>query len=204
MTAVEFTRWFLALYFLSVAGFYGARVVALTRGTGCSPVFGGRKGSLHCATHMAFRTFRAAILGVCVARLFWPPIDRYLLPFDGLWQPPILMLGNGLLLGGFAAVLRIHFFMGRSWRSGSRADDETSLMTTGPFAISRNPMMLGVMIAQLGLFLALPTLFTLVCLLVGLWAVVKQVTVEEQVLHEKFGATYDAYRARTPRWLKLP
>ncbi|NBC33787.1 MAG: isoprenylcysteine carboxylmethyltransferase family protein [Alphaproteobacteria bacterium] len=203
MTAVEVTRWFLALYFLSVAGFYAARVVALTRGMRRSPVFAGRRGSLHCATHRAFRAFRAAILGVCLTRLLWPPVDRYLFPLDELWQPPILMLGNGLLLAGFATVLRVHFYMGRSWRSGARPDDETTLVTGGPFAVSRNPMMLGVMIAQLGLFLALPTLFTLVCLLVGFCAVVSQVFVEERVLQEKFGAAYEAYRAQTPRWLKL-
>lgn len=203
VTAIEFTRWFLALYFLSVAGFYGVRVVALTRGMRRSPVFAGRKGSLHYATHMAFRTFRTAILAVCVTRLFWPPLDHYLVPFDGLWQPPILLLGDGLLLAGFAMVLRIHFYMGQSWRSGSRVGDETRLITTGPFAVSRNPMMLGVIVAQLGLFLALPTLFTLVCLLVGFWAVVKQVSVEERVLQGQFGAAYEAYRAQTPKWLKL-
>jgi protein-S-isoprenylcysteine O-methyltransferase Ste14 len=62
-------------------------------------------------------------------------------------------------------------------------------------------MMLCVIAAQVGLFLALPTLFTLVCLVLGVWAVTAQVGVEERLLRQRFGESYNAYAARTPRWL---
>ena len=62
-------------------------------------------------------------------------------------------------------------------------------------------MMLGVVVAQVGLFMAMPSLFTLLCLAFGLWAVVAPVSVEERLLRRKHGAAYDAYVARTPRWL---
>jgi len=62
-------------------------------------------------------------------------------------------------------------------------------------------MMLCVLLGQVGLFLALPSLFTLVCLVVGVWAVTAQVGVEERLLRQRLGANYEAYVARTPRWL---
>jgi protein-S-isoprenylcysteine O-methyltransferase Ste14 len=201
VSAVEFTRWFLALFFVGVGTFYATRILTVSHRWQTSPVYSGRPGTLHFATHTTFRVFRAVILIVCVARLIWPGLDPFLLPFTGLWHPVVLMLGNGLLLAGFAAVLGIHFFMGKAWRSGTSGDETTELVTSGPFAVSRNPMMLCVIAAQAGLFLALPSVFTLVCLVAGVWAVIAQVGVEEQLLRRRFGSQYDAYAVRTPRWL---
>ena len=197
----EFTRWFLALFFLGVAVFYTVRILAIKNRRGASPVFSGEPFSAHFLTHFAFRIFRAAILLVCVARLFSPEVDIYLVPIPVMWHPAILLSGCVLLLGSFGLALYAHFYMGRDWHSGAREEDRARLITTGPFALSRNPMMICVQGAQLGLFLALPTLFTLVCLFVGVAAVHIQVKVEEAVLEAQHGDAYRAYRERTPRWL---
>jgi protein-S-isoprenylcysteine O-methyltransferase Ste14 len=124
-----------------------------------------------------------------------------LIAFNALWHPVVLLIGDGLLLASFSTIILLHFYMGKDWRSGMSVDDGTQLITTGPFAMSRNPMMLCVVIAQGGFFLALPSAFTLVCLVVGVWAVVAQVRVEERLLRQRFGTAYNAYAARTPRWL---
>lgn len=201
LKAVEFTRWFLAIYFLVVATFYTVRILAEKARTGTSPVFSGTPGTVHFATHMTFRVFRAAILGVCCIRLAWPGFDAYLVPLPVLWHPAILLIGDAVLLASFTAVLYIHFYLGEDWRSGTRQGGEARLKTSGPYALTRNPMMLLVMAAQIGLFLALPSVFTLVCLAAGLWAVQAQVRVEEQMLEARYGAAYQAYANRTPRWL---
>jgi protein-S-isoprenylcysteine O-methyltransferase Ste14 len=201
VAAADFTRWFLALFFVGVAAFYTVRILVAKHRMHASPVYSGEPGSLHWTTHTVFRVFRALILGVCLARLVWPELDRYLVTFDALWRPVVLILGCSLLGAGFLAVILIHFYMGEDWRSGTRAEDGTRLITTGPFTVSRNPMMLCVIAAQVGLFLALPTLFTLVCLVLGVWAVTAQVGVEERLLRQRFGESYNAYAARTPRWL---
>jgi protein-S-isoprenylcysteine O-methyltransferase Ste14 len=133
--------------------------------------------------------------------LAWPGFDIYLVPLPVLWHPAILLTGVVLLLASFTAVLYVHFYLGENWRSGTRQDGEGRLVTSGPYAITRNPMMLLVMAAQIGLFLALPSVFTLVCLAAGLWAVRAQVRVEEQMLEARYGAAYQAYANRTPRWL---
>ena len=201
MTAAYFTRWFLALFFVGVAAFYTIRILLLKRKVGTSPVFSGTSGTVHFATHFVFRIFRVLILAVCVVRLLWPVLDRYLFIFDALWHPAILMLGDAMLLVSFSLIILFHFYMGKYWRSGVRVDDRTELVTTGPFAVSRNPMMLCVVAAQVGFFLALPSAFTFVCLVMGVWAVVSQVKVEERILRQRFGDVYDAYSERTPRWL---
>lgn len=201
MAAAEFARWFMALYFLGVAGFYTVRILAEKRRSGTSPVFAGSPGTPHWLTHLTFRVFRIAILLVCLVRLAWPEFDRFLVPFAALWHPAVLVAGDALLVAGFSAVLLLHFAMGSDWRSGIHADDRTRPITTGPFAVSRNPMTLGVIAAQIGLFLALPSLFTLICLAFGVAAVIAQVGVEERLLRQRFGSEYEAYAARTPRWL---
>ncbi len=197
----EFTRWFLAVFFLGVTAFYTVRILAIKRRRGTSPVYKGEPFSAHFLTHLSFRIFRAAILLVCVARLFSPEIDVYLVPIAVLWHPAILLSGCVLLLGSFGYVVYVHFYMGRDWHSGAREADRTRLITTGPFSLSRNPMMICVQGAQLGLFLALPSVFTLLCLLAGVAAVQVQVRVEEAVLEAQHGDAYRAYRERTPRWL---
>lgn len=203
VVAAEFTRWFLALFFVSVAVFYSVRITWLKQKAGRSPVYAGQPGTTHFATHLAFRVFRVAILAVCVGRLPWPELDLYLVTFDSLWHPFVLFLGSVLLLSGFVANISLHFYMGENWRSGIRVDDTTELITKGPFALSQNPMMLCVIMAQVGLFLALPSAFTLLCLAVGVWAVLVQVKVEQRLLRRRFGAVYDNYVAQTPRWLIL-
>jgi protein-S-isoprenylcysteine O-methyltransferase Ste14 len=195
VTAIDFTRWFLALFFVSVAGFYTVRIILLKSRMKRSPVFVGKPRTLHFATHLAFRTFRVVILVVCVVRLPWPALDRYLIAFNAFWHPVVLLIGDGLLLASFSTIILLHFYMGKDWRSGMSVDDGTQLITSGPFAISRNPMMLCVVIAQVGFFLALPSAFTLVCLVVGVWAVVAQVRVEERLLRQRFGTAYNAYAA---------
>ncbi len=90
MAAADFTRWFLALFFLSVAAFYTVRIIVAKRQIGASPVYTGKFGTLHWTTHSVFRVFRVLILGVCLARLAWPDFDTYLLIFDDLWHSAVL------------------------------------------------------------------------------------------------------------------
>ncbi len=199
--AVEFTRWFLAIFFTAVAAFYTCRIVLAARHRGVSPVFTGKPGTAHYWTHLMFRVFRVTIWLVCVIRAAVPAADGLIGPIYPLWTAPVVLAGNALLAASFALALHVHFYMGRDWHSGTRTDHIGPLITTGPFAVSRNPMMLAVQGAQIGLFLALPSIFTLVCLGIGLWAVHVQVRVEELALAVRHGDVYAVYRSQTPRWL---
>ena len=143
----------------------------------------------------------AAILLVCLIRLPYPGIDRYLVPIGPLWLPAILLTGNGVMLASFAALIWLHRAMGSDWRSGIPEADVRPLLTTGAYAFSRNPMFLLIQAAQLGFFLSLPSLFTLVCLAVGMIAIHAQARLEERYLEAHHGEAYARYKAKTPRWL---
>ncbi len=207
MDAAAVSRWFLAAFFVGVAAFYAVRIAVAKSRTGRSPVYAGKRGTLHHLTHSTFRVFRAAILIVCVVRVPWPDIDAALVPIDLLWRGEVIFSGLALMLTAFAGILFVHFYMGEDWRSGvppDRPGEARRLITSGPFALSRNPILLLVQLGQLGFFLALPTVFSLVCLIVGVAMVHAQVSVEEKEMEARFGEAWRAYARKTPRWLPRP
>ncbi|ANH39614.1 hypothetical protein I601_3207 [Nocardioides dokdonensis FR1436] len=76
------------------------------------------------------------------------------------------------------------------------------LVTDGPFAHTRNPMYVGLTGILLG-HAAARRSATALLPIVGFLAAVDrlQIPAEERNLGAIFGAEYDAYRARVPRWL---
>jgi protein-S-isoprenylcysteine O-methyltransferase Ste14 len=201
VAAETFSRWFLAIFFLAVALFYTVSISLKTRRTGVSPVTFGRFPARHWLIHTTFRIFRGLILVVCLIRVPYPELDRYLVPFPPLWTPAVLLGGNATMLASFAGLIWLHRAMGSHWRSGIPEGDVRPLMTTGVYAVSRNPMFLLIQAAQLGFFLSLPSLFALVCLAVGVTAIHAQARLEERYLETHHGGAYARYQEATPRWL---
>ena len=78
----------------------------------------------------------------------------------------------------------------------------TALATGGLYRLSRNPLYLGFAITYVGFAIAMDSVLVLVllipCLLVVDRLVIQR---EERYLSARFGADYDAYRARVRRWL---
>lgn len=78
----------------------------------------------------------------------------------------------------------------------------TRVMDSGPFAVSRNPLYLGLLVLHAGLALLTPSFWALVLLPVaaGLlhWGAILP---EEKLLAGTFGAAYDDYARRVRRWL---
>ncbi|MGB0733348.1 MAG: methyltransferase family protein [Pontibacterium sp.] len=112
-----------------------------------------------------------------------------------------MLLGNVLLAMGFANAILLNVYMGNQWRSGIDPNGPTLLITQGLFKYSRNPMFLGVGIAQLGFFLALPSWFSLICLMVGWAAIYRQTISEEKHLQARFPDEYAIYTTKVRRWL---
>ena len=75
------------------------------------------------------------------------------------------------------------------------------LVTSGPFALSRNPMYLGHLIFLAGLALSLRSWLAVVFLVVTALRLVRRVRRDEERLAERFGAAYLEYRARVKRWI---
>ncbi len=201
--ALEVARWFLALFFPGVALFYIARLTLRRRQLGHSAVSHGARGSRHWWLAKTFVVFRAAITLAMLGRALWPGLDGYLLAIGFLMTPAVVYSGMSLLIAGFATVIGLHFWMGEAWRSGLVVDDKLPLLTTGPFAWTRNPMFLAIQVAQLGLFLAFPSGFTLLCLVVGVTVLHFQVRLEEAHLLSNHGEAYQDYCRVTARWFSL-
>ena len=107
------------------------------------------------------------------------------------WSDPMVVGGELLILLGLAI---------RSWAAGT-IHKNTSLTTTGPYGMVRNPLYVGTFLLMLG-FLALigswPTLCVLyVALTVLYWFKVRQ---EERSLSRLHPQQWPLYRRATPRF----
>ena len=109
----------------------------------------------------------------------------------------LTLIIGGLLLDGMAA--------GLFRRRGTAVEPwkpSTVLINEGPYRFSRNPIYVGFAITYVGLAVAMDSVLVLLLLIPCLFVVDRFVIRrEERYLSAKFGADYDAYRARVRRWL---
>jgi len=91
------------------------------------------------------------------------------------------------------------------WRSKTPSDHSrptTTLVTTGPFRRSRNPMYIGLLAIMLGLAVAYENLWWLLLAVPAALAVRRwTVRPEESYLEDRFEDEYRSYRRRVRRWL---
>lgn len=112
-------------------------------------------------------------------------------------------LGAGLLLAGLGLTVVAQLAMGDAWRIGVQQGERTELRTEGPFAWCRNPIFTGALVLALGVVTWVPLAApALLALAVGLELQVRKV--EEPHLLAIHGARYEAYVARTGRFLPRP
>lgn len=102
----------------------------------------------------------------------------------------------GLLLVGVATV-------GRLWCSLYISGHKNAeLITTGPYSLSRNPLYFFSLLGFAGIGFASETfslgIVLIAAMLIGYPAVIRQ---EEAVLRQRFGAAFEAYCTRVPRFL---
>jgi protein-S-isoprenylcysteine O-methyltransferase Ste14 len=110
--------------------------------------------------------------------------------------PGLALMLAGWLLYSTAGRYRRARAGGRGMRSLPAA-----LVTTGPYANTRNPMYLGHLVFTAGLLLATRSPLAL-ALLVERWLrFSRRVEADEQRLSSLFGDRYEAYRRAVPRWL---
>jgi len=83
--------------------------------------------------------------------------------------------------------------MANSWRIGIDEKNKTELVINGLFSISRNPIFLGIMIANFGLFLIIPNAFTLLIVSLSMVSINTQIRLEEVFLKTTHGNAYEQY-----------
>ncbi len=125
-----------------------------------------------------------------------------LAPRPALVPAPLNLLGGPLLVGGLALATWSISVM-RAAGTTLRLDEApASVVTSGPFRASRNPLYLGALVAVLGECMLVGSLASFlfpVAYFVGLDRIV--VPREEAALAHRFGDTYREYCSRVRRWL---
>jgi protein-S-isoprenylcysteine O-methyltransferase Ste14 len=114
----------------------------------------------------------------------------------------IRWLGVALFIAG--GILRIApvFTLGQRFSGLVAIQPGHTLVTDGLYRVIRNPSYLGLLINGVGWTLAFRSLAGLVLTALLIPALVARMHAEESLLHDQFGAEYDAYRART--WRLIP
>ena len=126
---------------------------------------------------------------------------QYLLPFWYLDHDYLKYIGWGLLVLSLILVWVAQSQMANSWRIGIDENNKTELVNTGLFSISRNPIFLGIMIANVGLLLIIPNAFTLLIVCLSTVSINTQIRLEEDFLEKSHGKTYTDYCQKVRRWI---
>jgi protein-S-isoprenylcysteine O-methyltransferase Ste14 len=189
----------LALYVLYLALAFGLRSLLQWRATGSTGFvgIGGRPGSAESVAGVLFAV--ALILGVAAPVL---ALADAVEPIAGLDGDPANGVGLVLALTGIALTLYAQIAMGDSWRIGVDPEERTELVTSGPFAIVRNPIFTAMVPTGLGLALMVPSAVALGAFVALVTALELQVrVVEEPYLIRAHGERYFEYAARTGRFV---
>ena len=124
------------------------------------------------------------------------------------WPLPLVQQPVGALIGAGVILLAVGLFISavRTFRAaatpvpGNRPT--TTIVRTGPYRFSRNPIYLAFSALQVGIALCVGSLWLLITLfpalaLMSFWVIPR----EERYLEGKFGPQYSSYRDSVRRWL---
>lgn len=107
----------------------------------------------------------------------------------------VLHIGSYILLAlGFV-------LLSNAWNVLYHAQRRHTLATAGPYARIRHPQYVAFVLILLGFLLQWPTLLTLVMFPVLLVMYTRLASMEEREMHAQFGAAYEEYAKRVPRFL---
>lgn len=138
---------------------------------------------------------------VVILYTFFSEGYKFLVPIEWLNHPVLVWIGISLLIVALLWILLAQSNMGRSWRIGVDTEVKTDLVQSGLFAISRNPIFLGMRLMLIAFFLVLPNALTFAIWLLGDSLMQIQVRLEEAHLREIHGDLYNVYARRVRRWL---
>jgi protein-S-isoprenylcysteine O-methyltransferase Ste14 len=143
-----------------------------------------------------------------------PPLGWGLAVISGLalnWLVPLPFLPADLPAGWLGAMVFVLALTLVSWaivtitRVGSNVPTNlptTTIVESGPYRFTRNPIYLGMFLGLIGLAIAFDNLWLLLMLVPFALVIRYGVVVrEEGYLERRFGDVYRGYRSRVRRWL---
>jgi protein-S-isoprenylcysteine O-methyltransferase Ste14 len=128
-------------------------------------------------------------------------ILEWLAPFTLPVPTSVRWIAGALIAPCVAVMIAARMAFGRAGTNVNPMQPATTVVATGPFRFTRNPMYVAMTLASVLLALATRWAWLLVALVPVLalmhWGVVLR---EERYLARKFGAAYDEYRKRVRRY----
>jgi protein-S-isoprenylcysteine O-methyltransferase Ste14 len=131
-------------------------------------------------------------------------LDRWILTLrlGGVSRTAVVITGWVLIVAGMLLLLWALLTFARARTAILPSRPASTIVATGPFRYSRNPMYVGFSAVYIGLSLLMSMAWPLLLLplvLLSLYALV--IRREEYYLGHAFGDEYAAYRSRVRRWL---
>ena len=110
-------------------------------------------------------------------------------------------LGITMVVAGYAGTLWCYVAMGNAWRMGVNRAEKTDARDARSLRFVRHPIYLFQVIMVAAIPLLLPSVLAFAILAIHVLCVLTKAADEESHLRTLLGRTYEAYCARTGRWL---
>jgi protein-S-isoprenylcysteine O-methyltransferase Ste14 len=129
-------------------------------------------------------------------------LQGFIFPGPVFLLPPFTYAGFLIIGFGCALALWSRSLFLRNSTTLQPSEEPTSLVTAGPFRISRNPIYLGMAAILLGVTVVQGTLVTLVFPVMFVTVIeLFMIPGEERNLEKIFGESYRDYKKRVRRWM---
>lgn len=137
------------------------------------------------------------VYSICAGAFGWPTALRSTL-FSAPWTT---WLGVLLCAGALGLMLWSMHSFGTSFRVGIDTEAPDELVTSGAFAVMRNPIYVAFAFTLAGEFLIFPNWLFLAYIIAGFALFHRQVLREEEYLNAHYGNAYEQYARRVRRYL---
>ena len=142
------------------------------------------------------------VYAIAAVVLMWL-LNKYYPVLETNQQWPVIVGGLLIPVGVLIDVLAVlQFRKAKTTINPLRPESTSSLVTSGFYAHSRNPMYVGMLVCLVGFTLLLRSLTPLLVLpLFVIVVTVFQIIPEEKALSKIFGDEFTYYKENVPRWL---
>ncbi len=137
------------------------------------------------------------IYTIFAAAFHWPILSRQ----QFFHSEIVSWLGVFFCLAGIGLFWWSLFSFGKSFRVGIDTAHPDELVTTGIYALTRNPIYVAFSLVMIGQFLIFSNWIRLMYLIAAVWLFHRQVLREEDFLKQHYGQAYAAYCLQVRRYL---
>jgi protein-S-isoprenylcysteine O-methyltransferase Ste14 len=125
----------------------------------------------------------------------WPPMLRDRMLPTGMWQV-FSGVGAALVAAGLLLTVWARVQLGRNWSDVVTIKKDHDLVTAGPYRTVRHPIYSGLLLAVIGVAIAIGEWRGAAAVAVITWAFCWKLRVEERFMREQFGRQYEDYSGR--------